>query len=54
MTNRERIAAMAWEARRRGIQYGQLVANLKLGEDIEIYKKWQNARANGKVEAARG
>ena len=54
MTNSERISALAWEARRRGIQYGQLVANLTPGEDLEIYKKWQKARANGKSGAARG
>ena len=54
MTNGEKISAMAWEARRRGIQYGQLVADLKPGDDLEIYKKWKKARANGKTEAARG
>lgn len=54
MTSEEKLSALAWEARRRGIQYGQLVANLTPEEEQKIYKKWQKAREKRATEAARG
>lgn len=50
MTTREQLAALAWEARRRGISYGELTVRLKPGEELTIYERFQEARAKAERE----
>lgn len=38
------LSALAWEAHRRGLTYGQLAATLEPGETGEIYRRWKTAR----------
>lgn len=38
------LSALAWEAHRRGLTYGQLSARLWPGEVTEIYKRWKKAK----------
>ncbi len=54
MRNDWKLRALAWEARRRGISYGQLSARLHPGEDEEIYARYKRAQAQAdeKLEEA--
>lgn len=48
MDSMERLKALAWAARERGITYGQLSAALKPGEEEKIcrqYEAWKRKRA---------
>lgn len=41
------LSALAWEAHRRGLTYGELAARLKPGEDVKIqhaYRKWKETQ----------
>lgn len=46
------LDAMAWEANRRGITYGELVAHLKLGEDMEIERRYRQHQDEKRFKAA--
>ncbi len=50
MTERDELAALAWEAHRRGMSYGQLVGQLKPGEELGIYARFQKARRKAQRE----
>lgn len=41
MDGTTQLKALAWEARRRGITYGQLSAALKPGEEDGIYQRYE-------------
>lgn len=52
MTARDQLAALAWEARQRGISYGQMTAQLRPGEDLEIYARFRAAQRRARQERA--
>jgi len=45
MDDRTALAALCWEARRRGVSYGQLVAQTSREERESIRKKYIRAKA---------
>ncbi len=46
------LEALSWEARRRGIDYGELVAHLSRGEEEEIEARYRAYQDEWQFQAA--